>query len=282
MSRRPLPRPPFDPLATLRAEVALARRSLARSPPDDASIHAARQALKRARAALRLLREAIPEARYAGENARLRDAARPLAPARDARVMLGLAEEFQAAGKLRSRLRAYHDRCLARLSESGSIAGIRRELERSLRRIARWRLAYDSEAPAAGLQRTYRKGRKRMRRVLQRPSTKALHEWRKQTKYLAIALAFAARPGWRGAKAQAAAAELARRLGEDHDLAMLALALRRAGADRGSIREVKRRRARLQKRAIKLGRRLYGPKVATLPAAWRSPRRATSRRARRS
>src|SRR5688572_14268100 len=54
----------------------------------DEAIHTARKHLKRARANLRLLRDAIGKASYARENAALRDAARPLSGVRDAKVLL--------------------------------------------------------------------------------------------------------------------------------------------------------------------------------------------------
>src|ERR1700726_1023521 len=54
---------------------------------DDASVHAARNALKKARATLRLLRDALGKDTYQTENAALRDAARPLSEVGDGRVL---------------------------------------------------------------------------------------------------------------------------------------------------------------------------------------------------
>ena len=62
--------------------------------PNDEAMHQVRKDLKRARAALRLLREAVGEAAYARENTELRDAARPLAGVRDATVALGILREL--------------------------------------------------------------------------------------------------------------------------------------------------------------------------------------------
>jgi len=58
-----------------------------RNPLAAESVHRMRKELKRARAGLRLLRDAVGKTAYAHENARLRDAARPLAPLRDADVL---------------------------------------------------------------------------------------------------------------------------------------------------------------------------------------------------
>lgn len=52
--------------------------------PTGAQIHGARKALKRARANLRLLRDAVGKTAYICENVVLRDAARPLSGVRDA------------------------------------------------------------------------------------------------------------------------------------------------------------------------------------------------------
>src|SRR4051812_44960200 len=54
----------------------------------DTHIHSARKTLKKARATLRLLRPAVSSRVYERENATLRDVARPLSAARDARVLL--------------------------------------------------------------------------------------------------------------------------------------------------------------------------------------------------
>ena len=62
----------------------------------DASIHNVRKELKRARAALRMLRECIGVTGYRRDNALLRDAARPLTPVRDARVLLQTLEQLDS------------------------------------------------------------------------------------------------------------------------------------------------------------------------------------------
>ena len=59
-------------------------------------VHRARKALKRARAALRLLREGLDAAAFRAENAALRDAGRSLAPLRDVKAVLGALDELRA------------------------------------------------------------------------------------------------------------------------------------------------------------------------------------------
>src|SRR4051794_29055581 len=94
MPRKAGPRP-ADLAKRLRRQIATALAALrAKAPLSDETVHAARKQLKRARASLRLLRGAIGEDEYARENTRLRDAARPLARVRDAKVLLAAVERL--------------------------------------------------------------------------------------------------------------------------------------------------------------------------------------------
>src|SRR6266550_5872735 len=70
-------------------EKALGAVDSARSPTDE-GIHDARKRLKRARAALRLIREALGDREYRRENRILRDAARPLSEIRDAKILIDI------------------------------------------------------------------------------------------------------------------------------------------------------------------------------------------------
>src|SRR5262245_43326502 len=81
-------------------------------------IHGARKELKRARALLRLLRNAVGDAAYRRANRTLRDVARSLSQARDAAVLLTAIDALQkqtrlpekALTKVRRRLHAEHAR----------------------------------------------------------------------------------------------------------------------------------------------------------------------------
>lgn len=235
---------------------------------DDDAIHEIRQGLKRARAALRLLRDAIPARVYARENRRLRDAARPLAAARDARVMLAVLDELIAhtgsrpyrpmLARLRSQLQRPYARHLDAARAPRRVAAMRRQLERSLESAAGWRLPRELHAIyAGGLARVYGQGREALDEAAAKRTAAALHEWRKQAKYLAAALALVAAKKSRAAKARKRAEELAHELGDEHDLAVLVAVLRRRRADRALLAELESRRHKLQKRALKAGQRLY-------------------------
>jgi CHAD domain-containing protein len=118
-----------------------------------------------------------------------------------------------------------------------------------------------------GFERIYRRGRRALKVARQDPTTESLHELRKRAKDL-----------WHGAQVVRPAApkpmkKLARRahdladvVGEDHDLAVL-LDGARQRPDTLAPGElelldglVSRRRARLQRKALRLGRRVYARK----------------------
>ena len=256
----------LDIRPALRGEIERALGLLSRERAlDDEAIHAVRQALKRARAALRLLRDAVTDAAYRRENRSLRDAARPLAPARDAAVMLDLVDELMAGRKLRrhrallARLRAEfreaHARSLSRARAARASRAMRALLEQTLERTAHWRLPRDPRPVyRTGLQRIFARGRDELQAALTRDSAAALHEWRKQAKYLGTALSLVTGERTKAAKA---ANEIARRLGDDHDLAALGAALGRTADARALRARLEEKRGKLQKRAVKLARRLY-------------------------
>lgn len=261
-------RTPFDAHAALRGETEHALALLAQPPLTDESIHAFRQTLKRARALLRLLRDAVSDSAYVRENTCLRDAARPLARARDAAVMLDLIDELLAARKmrryrptllrLRAQFRKSHERLLAGARAKRTMGRMRRLLGQSLQRTAHWRMPRDTRPVyASGLRRIYRKGRNELEAALAQGGAGALHEWRKQVKYLGVALALVAPALPRSSSKAAVAEEIARRLGDDHDLAVLATRLRRMAAGRALTSKLEGRRGKLQKRAVELARRLY-------------------------
>jgi CHAD domain-containing protein len=261
----------------LRAAIVDALEHLQRLPLSDDSVHEARKSLKKARAALRLLRDGLDEAAYRAENAALRDAGRLLSPLRDPKSALAALDVLfkrypgklppLGVEKLKGALEAKPEsptssrpfrkqptrlleRCLERANKPDFARVGARPLERSLRRI-------------------YRKGRKAFAEAQSSATTEALHEWRKQVKYLANALQALYGPQDHELKKIAKrAVKLARRLGDEHDLAVLA---QKARTLRGLHPIIERRRAKLQKRSFALGKRLYRRKpgrfVERLPAA---------------
>ena len=247
--------------------------------PRDEAVHQVRKDLKKARAALRLLRDAVGEAAYSRENIELRDAARPLSALRDATVGLEVARELIAKEKnparraklleLRRRLHAERLQSREKLLRRAALAEIEQALEHAGQRVEYWRVPLDDRPVLrASFERVYRKGRKALKKARAAASTESLHESRKQVKYLREALAVVADgASGRAAKLAKRAEAVADRLGDDHDLAVLeaklaALPANSSKAEQKLRARIEARRRKLQKSALKKARRLYRRKPA--------------------
>ncbi len=217
-----------------RGQLLDAQQDLNSPPSGDAgeAIHETRKRMKRLRALCRLARGTIGEQTYAEENAAYRDAGRGLAASRDAQVMLETLDALtQRAGDslpehitapLRLRLKRECDEAVANQSSAG-LAATSAELEHAFARTRDWSF-YDEDFAALtpGLQKIYRRGRKRMRGARRDPSPEHLHEWRKRVKDLwhASELVRAAQP--KPLKKTARRAHrLSQLLGDGHDLHVL-------------------------------------------------------------
>ncbi len=262
--------------------VCRAARALASADLSDTAVHDARKDLKRARTALRLLRPALGERIYRRENALLRDVAHALNAARDAKVLMQTLQSLRRShralrrdasvaellrtlqadqGALRRRLRAHP----ARLARSRSA------LERLSNRVMQWRVGthgWSVLGPAS--KRIYRSGRRALPPARPRPTERALHEWRKEVKYLRYALEMLApmRPR-KVARLARQAEQLTDCLGEAHDLAMLVQKARVfAKRNRANLQPLftilDRQREQLSLDALSSGARLYRAK----PGDW--------------
>jgi CHAD domain-containing protein len=259
------------------------------------AIHDARKRFKKVRALLRLVRPELGEKVYRRENARLRDAARPLSEVRDARVLIealdGLAESAGGDGKsfgpvrkaLLARQRATRRRVL---QEEQAPAQIAEAAAEARQRVKEWDIGRKGWAALAqGLKRVYKAGRDAFDAALAEPSVENLHEWRKQVKYLWHQLQVLG-PTWPGLMDELSkqAHDLADHLGDDHDLAVLRDLLVREGAQWAAPGTVTKlldlidvRRGELQHAAAQLGQRLYADRPKALLnrlhsywQAWRS------------
>jgi CHAD domain-containing protein len=259
-----------DILGTFAGEAA---DSLGGKRVSDADVHSARKAVKRARAALRLMRDALPPAVYKRENATLRDASRPLGAARDARVLvdsLGRLEKVYGPAAHHSVSPAF-SRVLARECDEvhrGNTHASREEILAIARRMAARRIESGGwKDIGPGLERTYAQGRKALRRAHAEPTPDRLHEWRKQTKYLwhQLQILEPLAPGRIGELADQAH-KLADYLGDDHDFAVLrdkvvAHAPAFGSSGNGALLAlIDRCQARLREKAFLLGARIYEDK----------------------
>ncbi len=236
------------------------------------AVHSARKALKMERSLLRLSRAALPRSERRAANARLRGVAGRLSGPRDADVMLEALDELaeRYAGQvpkatftaIRKELEADRDRRRAALEASGEIEAAVEEL-RAIR-TERWHVRGQGwSALEPGLERSYARGRRAMRRAERRPTVENLHAWRKRVKdlwYHARLLRPVAPLTMGGLVDETHA--LADLLGDDHDLAVLrrtvTAASEHVAADTAPvIALIDHRREQLQGEARTAGARVY-------------------------
>ncbi len=267
---------PLDPRGRLRGE----------------AIHDARKRLKKARAALRLGRDALGSRAYRRANECLRDAARPLSEVRDADVLIatldGLVRRPTPAQRrvvraMRRRLLAERRALQRRFRDERALLAVRERVRGTRKRTEEWSRRGGWSVIGRGLARVYRAGRDGYAAVRKEATDENLHECRKQTKYLWHQLQFLepVRPR-RMRRLQRQAHALSDHLGDDHDLAVLRdkIEAGRAALPSDALRSlepaIEDRRGELQRQALRLARRLYGDppsrfvdRIATSWHAWR-------------
>jgi CHAD domain-containing protein len=249
------------------------------------AVHETRKAFKRLRALVRLARDELGDEVYRRENTTFRDAGRALSGVRDAAVLVATLDDVIAryAGELAiGTFRGLHDALAdeARTAhdaiegDQGAVDGVIATLDAARDRVAGWPLP-DNEADVAilapGFKRIYRRGRRALAAAEDDTGTESLHEVRKRAKDLWHA-AQVLRPADRKKlkKLGRRAHDLSDVVGEDHDLAVLLEAARQrphalATGERGLlVALVGRRRAELQRTALKQGRKLYARKPRKL------------------
>ena len=275
--------------AQLTKDLDRASRALARGDRSYRHIHEIRRQLKRCRALLRLLRKSLGEDTYRRENQRLRDAGRPLATVRDAAVLVNALDclcprlsgatmfcrHLRAALRLESRELNKQLNRQALLSSAQAIRGVAQRI----------RAPPGAQATGADLakavKRAYRGGRRAMAAAAEQGSRARLHEWRKQVKYFANELGSLSPVMRKGMeKTCKKAHRLADYLGDDHDLALLhdkIIEYRLSGGASvdALVRRLTERRAELQRKAYRHGRRLFCVSAQRLEARVRRRLRKT-------
>jgi CHAD domain-containing protein len=248
--------------------------------PGPASVHEARKDLKKMRSLLRLVRDDLGKGFYRTENKRYRDAGRRLSAARDAEVKLetlaSLRERFDEeldddalkgfAEALEAERKATAE---AIEGDSTAVAEAAKAINLGRNRVSGWKLQPRGWALVGpGFVRTYGRGRREMKKVLEEPSDENVHEWRKRAKDLWYQLRIL-REAWPEVIGPSAdqAHELGDLLGDHHDLAVLAADAREQKglfADPGDAERItklaRRRQDELLERALPLGRCLYAEK----------------------
>jgi CHAD domain-containing protein len=254
-------------------ELGRTARALRSGSRSNSRVHDIRKRLKHCRAILRLLRKSLGEEAYRRENAHLRDAARPLVPVRDAAVLVQALDDLcprpmrraTFCGALRKVLQQESRERQEQLHRKALLpsAHIVRDVERRMRMLPEAQLAHAD--PAKAVKRAYRTSRRAMTVAEEERSRDHLHEWRKQVKYFASQLKSLAPVMRKGLnKTYKKSHRLTDRLGDDHDLAMLhdkIIQHRRLGATDREVRtllhQLAQRRAELQRKAYRSGKRLF-------------------------
>lgn len=258
LSRRDLPGEGARRLADDELGAAIARLRGQEGSPDQ-RVHAARKSIKRVRALLRLLREGMRKSRFSADNLALGDAARGLSAARDAAVAITTFDQLVsepdtllAALRLDLVVRSRDSRAAA---DEATLHAAAEALETLRPRLLADLGEPDWEVIEAGLATSYAGGRAAMRAAFAEPHDEAFHRWRKRAKdlwYQAQVLEGSCPPQLRALSEMLA--ELGDRLGEDHDLAVLAAA---AAASPALGERLAARHELLRDAARQLGRKIY-------------------------
>lgn len=280
---RPKLKPALRQILAARADMACAEVA---GQGDRARIFELRKRAKECRGLLRLLRGGWDDA--ADWNARLRDAAARLAPARDAEVMLTTFDDLTA----RRRAPSEFDTLRAALLDEMEIADAATDPDavaqfaatmQEFAQAARSLKIPDKTAPVVwpNLSRTWDKGaRARQQAAQSGDDASAFHDWRKRLKqhwYQARFFKPIDRTALRAHIARVDA--LGKTLGAHNDLDVLHMYLRATcPADPALARldpDLTRARARFAQQALQMGRRLYdGPNPAKhWSQTWRDWRR---------
>jgi CYTH domain-containing protein/CHAD domain-containing protein len=255
-------------------------------------IHGARKDLKKARAALRLVREELGEESFKRENHALRDAGRMLSASRDAEVKLETLAALVEGGAgdvppgpaalWQDALAADRDRTVE--GEGDQIDAAVETIEAVAARLPEWPLRHTGwKLLSPGLDTAYTEGRDAFEALPNNSSFEAVHDLRKRAKDLWYQLRLL-RDAWPAVLKPTAEEihELTDLLGDHHDLAVLAEDLEGreeiGGAHKNVLRElIAAEQHALLIDALGLGERVYAEKPGgfgrRLRAYWRAWRR---------
>jgi CHAD domain-containing protein len=230
-----------------------------------------------------LLQCRLRDASYQSIKGQLRDVASRLGVARDSRVLeTTLAEILEGCGEQQIRqgselfVATLKLNTTARLRELQDL-GVHESLLK-LGQLAREVRAIGSdpstgEAIEAGVRKRYKKARKALERVHDKPSTARLHALRKQTKYLEYQVRELTGTGHTelGLDGEVYWKKISNYLGEDHDLSLLnAWVERAAGRElrpraRAALKgAIDGRRRRLQEKALRRADKVYRKKASSI------------------
>ena len=263
-----------------------ASRAIAEGGQTDADeiVHQIRKSLKRVRALVQMLRKANPPSGFEAERVALRDLARRLSAIRDSAVMIETIDALMtgkagraAYGDLREHFVDEHARLSVTFFEDrGMLGEVALELQRLEARVPLW-TAFPNEFDSVGrsVELIYKKGRSRFDKAQRLESARHFHDWRKWAKYLwFVCQVFTPIEPRRLEGLADALDRLGDALGKEHDLYNQSV-LVKGRAD--VLRAIERKRQKLQRRALSIGREVYsvspetfGEELERAFVAWRA------------
>lgn len=251
------------------------------------SLHEIRKEIKKYRAVLRLFRPELGTRLFDTEMALLRDAAAQLGNIRDAWVQVQVFDELaQQAGlsaksvePLRLALQHRADGHATDVLQAKTARALHENFSKLEKHASRYAIeARGWLALERGIRWSYSRGLKACEAAASDPSAEALHAWRRRVKDLWYHCRLLT-PSWPGYFESVCAMlkQLARLLGEDHDLDLLAQRLDELPQrkERRVLKTlIQKRRSELQTAAFSLGARLYAEKPSAfcrrLEGIWRA------------
>jgi CHAD domain-containing protein len=249
------------------------------------AIHEARKDIKKLRATMRLVRGETGRGQYRNIVKRLRRTAVALAPARDARVVMGALE--MVAPDAATRFEVLHAilekqwrRETRRLRRGKSLPLAQRQLRKAGRRLQQLKIKSSGwPALAAGLVDSCQRAQESLEVVRREPSAEHFHAWRKRVKTFWYQLQLLGPAGFPQARRFVDGLEkLGELLGEEHDLVLLGQAIagiegaEAAGAAR-LVPLIAARQARLRRSALHLGMKLLTGTPSAICRSWTEGRR---------
>lgn len=265
-------------------------------------VHEARKGLKRLQALLRLVRRHRPGDDWRAINERVGQTKRSLSTVRDAEIRRATLAQIRrdASPRLRSALDAVTEVARAEVpscaAATAEIAAVRAQLEEISSALGSLALPDPSRVLTDGLRAAHRKGRRALRRAEAEPSDETMHDLRKaaQLHWRLMRLLGPAWPDLFDARVEAAR-RLSQQLGDDHDLAVLAVWVHDAAAPsltaagrQQIVAECRKRQALLRAPALSAAALLFATKprrfAAEICAYWglaeRSARTSEAKRGR--
>ena len=252
------------------------------------AVHDVRKRCKEVRALARLVRLPLGD-EFERFNATVRDAADVLAPIRDAQAVLATLDDLRAVrpkgAAALERVRSIQADAAEQATRDVHSGDARIEHARELlvdarEHVERWDLPDGFDAIGPGLERSYRRGRRALRRAIEQATDEHVHEWRKSVKNLwyQTRLLEPAAPSALAPMSESLD-QLGEALGDDHDLAVLVERLaadpHRYGGALHALKAIEIARAEqavLREPAFRLGATIYAEKpkafVARIGSYW--------------